>query len=574
MADLGEPWGVEFANEGTSPFSRLARGQYLALAAMRARIFANSFRTAAGAFELGARTVSYFMYCVMGIGLGVAAGVVAHSLVSRERWQALSIECWIVCVLWLAIAIALVSFQEQYDLAGLLQFPVNFPSFFLLHLIFGLIDISTIVGGLCSLGILVAVTVARPYLFSSTLAALAGFAVFNIFLVRAVLAWIDRWLAKRRSREIVSALFLLLMVSLQLFNPALRNQGHGAHGRHSESREVASPQFHEQPIWARTAEAVQAWLPPGLAVAAIQQANERQPAAELQALGLLGVFALGAAVVLGVRLRAEYRGESLGEAPDRRNREKAQSGWLISGPGPVAAEIEKDLRTLLRSTPQLYSVCVPMVMVFIIASLFRNGTTVTQRQFHLALPLCVAYGLLGFTQLMYNNLGGEGRGIQLLFLFPVPVRTILLAKNLFHAALYVLVAIGSAVLACLRIGRPDGVVVAATFSWVIFALPANLAAGNILSLTMAYRVNLGRIGRQAGSQANALLGMLIQALFLGVGATVITLCAMVGNIWIASGVFLSLACLSVLAWILVLRNTDELANQRRDTLIARLARLE
>jgi ABC-2 type transport system permease protein len=574
MADLGKPWGAGFENAGAGPFSRLARNQYVALATMRARIFANSFRTSAGAFELGARTVSYFMYCVLGLGLGVGAGAVAFSLVARNRWRDLSIECWIVCVLWLAISVALVSFQEQYDLTGLLQFPINFRSFFFLHLIFGLIDVSTIVGGLCCLGMLVAITLRRPDLFASTFAALVGFAVFNIFLVRAVLAWIDRWLAKRRSREIVSALFLLFLLSLQLLNPALRNPGHGPRHNHIGNPGIANSQPRELPPWAKMMDAVQAWLPPGLTAAVIQQSNQREPGVELESLSLLGAYVLGAAGILAVRLRAEYRGESLGEAPDRSRKEKAPSGWLISGRGPIAAEIEKDLRTLTRSTPQLYSVCVPMVMVFIIASLFRNGTSVALRPFHLSLPLCVAYGLLGFTQLMYNNLGGEGSGIQLLFLFPVPVRTILLAKNLFHAVLYAIVAIGSALLATLRIGRPDPVVVAATFAWVIFVLPANLAAGNILSLTMAYRVNLGRIGRQSGSQANALLGMLIQAVLLGIGAAVMTLCAMFDTMWIASPIFLGLACFSVLAWVLVLRHADEMANQRRDTLIARLAKIE
>ncbi|HUB30810.1 MAG TPA: hypothetical protein VL967_13980 [Terracidiphilus sp.] len=574
MADLGESWRVEFEKAGAGPFSRLACRQYVALATMRARIFANSFRTAAGAFELGARTVSYFMYCVLGVGLGVGAGAVAYSLVARDQWQALSVECWIVCALWLAISVALVSFQEQYDLTGLLQFPVNFRSFFLLHLIFGLIDVSTIVGGLCCLGMLVAVTLARPGLFAAALAALVGFVVFNIFLVRAVLAWIDRWLAKRRSREIVSALFLLSMLSLQLLNPALRSPSHGPRHHRIGNPGMAMSPPRELPPWAKTMDAVQAWLPPGLTAAVIRQSTDRQPTAELESLGLLGIYALGAAGILAVRLRAEYSGESLGEAPDRGHKEKAQSGWLIAGRGPIAAEIEKDLRTLTRSTPQLYSVCVPMVMVFIIASLFRNGTSVTLRPYHLSLPLCVAYGLLGFTQLMYNNLGGEGTGIQLLFLFPVPVRTILLAKNLFHGVLYGCVAIGSAIFASLRLGHPDPVVAAVTFSWVVFALPANLAAGNILSLTMAYRVNLGRIGRQSGSQANALLGMLIQAVLLGVGAAVMTLCAMLDRMWIASPIFLGLACFSVLAWILVLRNADEMANQRRDTLIAKLAKIE
>jgi ABC-2 type transport system permease protein len=236
--------------------------------------------------------------------------------------------------------------------------------------------------------------------------------------------------------------------------------------------------------------------------------------------------------------------------------------------------MEKELRTMLRSTTQLYAVGVPMIMVFIIGSLFRNGPNVSKHPFQLAMPLCVAYGLLGFTHLIYNNLGGEGKGIQLLFLSPTPIRTFLLAKNAFHGVLYALVALVSSVLAGLRVGLPSAAVLAATLAWLIFALPANLAAGNVLSLTMPYRVNLGRIGRQQGSQANALLSMLIQGSILGVGAGVIGLCTLFDRLWLAAPVLVVLAGVSFFAWMRVLRNADALANQRRDVLIEKLAKAE
>ena len=572
MADVDKPWIPANGKLSKGVLGSLARGQYGALAAMRARLFVNSFRTTSGAFEMGARTVSFFIYCLMGLSLGTAAGIVAYSLVARQRWQSLSIEFWILGVLWLAISVALVSFQEQYDLSGLLQFPVNFRTFYLLHLIFGLVDVSTIVGGLCCFGILAAVAFVRPDLFIATLVALAGFAVFNILLVRAVLAWIDRWLAKRRSREIVSAVFLLAMLSLQLLNPVVRNEGFQRHSKRDQ--DIGAQRLHEMPAWLNSVESVQAWMPPGLTAAIPREASARNAGSASQSLGALGVYVLVAGGLLGIRLRAEYRGENLGEAPGRRIQDKVDSGWFISGSGPVSAQIEKELRTILRSMPQMYSVGVPMLMVFVIASLFRNGASFTQHSFHLALPVCIAYGLLGFTQLMYNNLGGEGKGIQMLFLFPVPIRTVLLGKNLFHATLYFLVALGAGTLATLRMGRPSAVIVATTISWLAFALPANLAAGNLLSLTMAYRVNLGRIGRQSGSQANALLSMVIQTMIVGVGATVISLCGIFEEPWIAPPALFLLACASVVGWLLVLRNADRIALQRRDALLARLARIE
>ena len=110
--------------------------------------------------------------------------------------------------------------------------------------------------------------------------------------------------------------------------------------------------------------------------------------------------------------------------------------------------------------------------------------------------------------------------------------------------------------------------------WLAFALPANLAAGNILSLTMPYRVNLGRIGRQAGSQANALLSMLIQAMILGIGAGVIGLCTFLGRPWLAVAILAVLAAGAMIVLTIVLRNSDAIAGKRRDGLLAQLAKAE
>ena len=436
MADLGAPASDGFAPAGTGPFGRMARGQYAALAAMRMRLFVNGLRSNDGVFELGARAIAFIVYGCMGLGLGVGAGVTAYSFVSRQMWQVIPIEFWVICFIWQAVSVALASFQEQFDLGGLLRFPIGFGAFYALCVLFGLVDASTLLGGLCSVGVLAGVTIARSDLFGWTALALAIFAAFNIFLVRAILAWIDRWLAKRRSREIVSAIFLLAVVSLQLLNPALHQPGNSRlHGRAARNAATRAMVDQVRP-WVKYVGAVQAWLPPGLVAVAIEQGAEHEPAPALMSVGVLGLYALATGGLLAFRLRAEYRGENLGEAPTKTKVDARESGRLIGGAGPMSAVIEKDLRTLTRSMPQLYAVCVPVLMVFIIGSVFRNGFTGTGRPFQFALPICVAYGLLGFAQLMYNNLGPEGKGIQMLFLFPVPIRTVMLAKNLFHALLF------------------------------------------------------------------------------------------------------------------------------------------
>ncbi|MGA8740916.1 MAG: hypothetical protein WB561_06995, partial [Terracidiphilus sp.] len=420
------------------PFGRMARRQYAALVAMRWRMVANSVRSVQGAFEFGARGVAFIVYSIMGLSLGFGLGAGAFSMVSSGHLQLLSALFWTVLLVWQVLPIALASFQEQFDLNGLLRFPVSFGSFYLLHVVFGLVDVPTILGGICSLGILVGVTLARPGLFLWTALVLAAYALFNILLARTVLAWVDRWLSKRRSREVVSAIFLLLMLSLQLLNPALHQQNRNRSGKHRGNHPSAGIEINELPEWAKSAIAVGPWLPPGLAAEGIyQNAIQKTPFA-LESMGVLGLYILATGALLGVRLRAEFRGERLSDAPAARKRNESDRRWLIDGSGPIAAVMEKELRTIPRSMPLLFAMGAPLLTVLVISTLFRNGA-LGGRPFQLAFPLCVCYALLGFTQLIFNNLGAEGTGIQMLFLSPTPIRTVLLAKNLLHGMLYALV---------------------------------------------------------------------------------------------------------------------------------------
>ena len=570
---------------GGGSMGRLARAQYGALARLRWRMFSNGLRSNKGALELGARTFSYLIYGAMGLGLGAGMGFTTYFLVSAGKWRLLPILFWVLAFLWQAIPIMLASFQEQFDLGILLRFPVRFGSYMLLYLVFGLLDISTILGGLACLGIWIGVAVARPDLLGWTTLALAVFAVFNILLVRAVFAWIDRWLAQRKTREILGALFMVALLSLQLINPALYQKRHARHkGPDERAEQLREAEARYEPLL-KQADAVQQWLPPGLAAQSLRQGVEKDSVGGLESLAGLGLYALVVGGVLALRLKAEYRGENLGSAPARvkatagRSRaaagsEEKTAGRSLVGSGPIAAVIEKDVRSLLRTLPLLYAIGAPLLLVLVFSGVFIKNGAIPTPVFPLALPICMVYAQLGFTQIFYNNLGTEGAGVQLYFLSPTPIRTVLLAKNLLHSFLFCVVALVAALLAVLRLGVPDAAVIAATAAWLLFALPCNLTAGNIFSLKMPYRVNPGRISRQRGSQANALLSLLVQLCVLAVGAAVFAACWFLDRMWLATPIFLALAVVAVFAWRRVLDNADGIAYQRRDALMATLMKTE
>jgi ABC-2 type transport system permease protein len=577
--------GINGAGAGLG--SALARAQYRALAAMRWAAFRNGMRSKLGAFELGARTFTFLLYGLIAISVSFGLGIAAWALVANHYWGFVPLLFWLLCVMWQMVPVMLASFQEQFDLSILLRFPVSFSSYFLLYLLFGLVDVSSLLGGLCSLGLFVGITIARPDLFIWTALALAFFALFNILLSRAVFAWIDRWLAQRRTREILGAVFLLLALSMQLLNPALHAHRHSTgSGSQSEAQQFRNARDKYEPML-KTANAVQKWLPPGAAAEALRLGGKGELVPAIANLGLLGFFALVAGAVLSARLKAEYRGENLGSAPAVKKTEaiktdsikyrpsKLESARLRKHSGPIAAIIEKEVFTLMRSLPLLYALGTPLFLVVIWSTMYRNSVASTGFSFSFpyALPLGMAYALLGFTQFIYNSLGGEGAGIQLYFLSPTPIRTVLLAKNCFHSLLFAVDALVAGLLITMRMGFPGAAMLAATLGWVAFALPTQLATGNLISLMMPYRINPGRITRQRGSPLSALLSLLIQVAVIGLGAGVFAVSWLAGNTWLAVPIFLVLSGGAIFAWLRVLYNADRLANQRRDSLIGLLAKI-
>jgi ABC-2 type transport system permease protein len=553
----------------------LAQRQYRALAAMRWQMFKNGLRSSKGVLELGARTFSYVTYTLVGLGLSAGLGIAAYAIISSGHLRYLTIPFWAVFVIWQMLPVVLASFQEQFDLGVLLRFPLSFGSYLLLYLIFGLIDVSTITGVLCSLGLWVGITVAKPGMVAWAALGLAAFAAFNVLLVRAIFAWVDRWLAQRRTREIVGAIFLLFVLSLQLLNPALHQSRRTGRMNRVERAADAQKTMAEARPWLRKAYAVQRWLPPGLSAQVVEFADDHQAEPASDSAGLLGMYALVAGLVLAARLKSEYAGENLGEAPSRKKAagrgDAERRGWMAQGSGPIGALMEKELRALLRTLPLLYAVGAPLLLVLVFSGVFiRNGPQ--SQTFQLTLPICLVYVQLGFTQLFYNCFGTEGMGVQMYFLSPTPMRTVLLAKNLFVSILFGLAALMAGVLTSLRLGVPQGTVIAASAGLVLFALITNLAAGNVFSLTMAYRINPGRLTRQRGSQANSLLSVLVQLGVIGVGAAVFGLCWWLHIEWLATPVFVVLAAAALVVWRIGLGNSDALANRHKDELIAAVAK--
>jgi ABC-2 type transport system permease protein len=534
------------------------RAQFRAVIWLRWRMLLNFLRTRRGGFEIASLIIFRGFFALIGLGMGIGLGFVSWDITTHNSLSLLAALLWPVLIVWQVIPIMLASFQENTDLGFFLRFPLNFFAYVLFYLLFGIFDISSITGGIALLGILIGVAAARPSLFFVVFLALTLFAIFNILLTRMIFAWIERWLAQRKTREILGLVFLTTVLSLEFLNPAL----YGNLGRfHSFSRAAFMHKF-------TVIVHVQNFLPPGITANALNFIHTGHPFLALANALFLVAYAAVAAQLLILRLRAEYRGESLGQAPAQ-SAKAVPRRRALDGSGPIAAVIEKELRYLMRSGVMLYQLLSPLFIVFVFSAHSTNpfGNRFSQE---FALPLGNAYGFLGLTRFLYNNLGAEGAGIQLYFISPTPFRTILLGKNIVHIGIFCLEAVMVSTLVIIRSGLPSPQILLLTVCWLAFALPVQLAAGNYISITMPYRLNFARMGRGSGSAGNDLLSLLFEVLIVVAGAVIYILLRLIGHPGLAAPVFLVLAAGSTLCWLHILARSGKLLAARKENLIATL----
>jgi ABC-2 type transport system permease protein len=546
------------------------RTQLAAIGWLRWRLFVNSLRSTRGMLELVSRIMVSFAFAIGGLGGAFGMGIAAYFAISAGKPEMIALPLWFVFIFWQVFPIMATAFTNNPDSSDLLRFPLSYSSYFLVRMAYGACDPATALGSLWSFGILMGVGFAKPDLLPWAALVLLAFAAFNLLLMQMVFAWVERWLAQRRTREIMGILFVLLMLSFQLIGPVIRHfgrrSGAGAHESFQRYIDILVP--------------VQGMLPPGLAADAIAQAVFSRFMTGFSSLALLCAFVLVIAYCLHARLRAQYRGENLSEvaAASVVPRDRSlQLGWNLPGfSAPVVAVFEKEIRYLLRSGPMLISLIAPLFVLFVFRfgamNSVRHSGVFLSRAPDMAFPAAVGYTLLMLTNFAYNNFGGDAGGIQFFYASPVRFRDIVLAKNLTHAGILAIEVIFAWVAVSLLYGRPAFDVTVAALAGLVFAGPINFSAGNLLSIYAPKKLDYSSFGRQRASQTTVLISLGVQIFVVGVGVAAFWIARHYGNFWIATLILLVLAGISLSGYAMVLNRMDGLALQRRETLVAELCR--
>ncbi len=539
--------------------------QLAAIAELRWRMFVNGLRSKRGKMELVSRIIVTAAFALGGLGGFTAATGFAWYFVSQGKAEYLATLFWPIFFFWQVFPVMATAFTNNPDSSELLRFPLNYSSFFLIRLAYGFFDPASALGCLGLFGILLGVSFARPALFPWTLLVVLTFALFNLVLMQTVFAWLERWLAQRRTREIMGVLFILVMLSFQLIGPMMERFEKKPRPELSRATQIVAQ--------------VQAVLPPGLAADTIAQVTHSHLLIGGSSLLFLATLTAAIGSLLHIRLRAQFRGENLSEAAARpvvAQPQGLQVGWNLSWfSQPVAAVFEKEVRYLARSGPMLLTLVMPLFMLVI----FRLGPMNPMRQSNflsrtpdMAFPGAAAYALLVLTNLVFNSFGGDAAGVQFFYASPVHFRQIMLGKNLTHASILV----ANTALAWLAVsyfyGTPHLAVTVATVAGLLFAVPLNFAAGNLLSIYSPKKRDFATLGRQNVSQTTVLVSLGLQIVIVGVGVAAFAVARFYKNLWIAALLFLVLAAISIPVYVIVLRRIDGIAIQRRETLLAELCR--
>ena len=555
--------------EHSQPHTIPAAVQFRAIAWMRWRMFANSFRRQKGrgevaglVFRVVLRIILWPFLALWVIGPAVASGFLAWKAASSHHEGEMVVLLAGVFLLWQFVAINAASMAaaiSNFDPASLLRFPLPFGRYLVLRLMLGLLTPSTIVGCFTLLAAAIGVAVADRSLGLVAAVVLAVYAAMNIFFSRMAAAWLERWLSSRRGREIFGTLMAIFAVGIQVINfRHIGTHGHATRSWLMTFLETPHPRM--------------GWLPFSFAGKAILLAGH--PLARCaQFAGLLAWSALFLAV-FAIRLHRQFLGEYLTEGPPRAaaGRRQTSTQPKVSSPTtqrPSVSFLPQTISACLRKEwlslqgVQLISMLTPLVFVFI----FARGILGHHPAY--LLSGSAGYVLLGSLAAQYNIFGADGAGVQLYLLAPIRMRDVILAKNL--ASLTVLlpqvllawaivwVSAGSSI--------PPPALVSAVF-WVVFVIFTNLAFGALRSIQAPIRVltpGQTRSLRPAGAGRTS--GLLVLGIFLGsmlLEVPVMLLASYLGNLWLAAWVFAPLAAIAVGAYLLLLQKSDELVLSRRD----------
>ncbi len=562
---------------------RQTRAQYAAIAALRWRMFVNIARRASTPGEIASRVILYTLLAGSAVVLTFGAGGFAWFLIHQGMLNRLVLLFWGIFAMCQMLNLNLGQPGTTFDPTQLIRFPLRLSSFVAVRLFFNLLSPANVMATVMSLAAAAGISLARPRLWPYALLVCAVFAITNVLFSRMVFAWIDRWLSTRRAREIFTAAIFVFSMAFQYVNLNV-NAGFGRSRRHHASP-VSQQRLNAAATFYHRATPMLNVLPPNLTGHSLEIAANGQTTGFLVDTAGSAAYAALFLVIFGLRMRTEYRGESLSDTasdsslpssfPSRSLPPSASAARESAGPPAKQGFLSSSLLALLgkewtymrRNTGLLYGLVTPLFLVVLFA--LRMGRNTTSPWI---VPMAIAYALVGIAPMSYNSLGLDGTGAQIYFMAPVPLYRVFLAKNLLHFAIAALeVTVVVAVLSYVA-GPPRLLTLGGVLLWACGSLLLSTSLGNRRSVSAPKKINLSRMSGRQASQSSAFLSLGILAACVGYGAGVLFLSAHIAHTWVALPCFAALAVVGVLVYRANLRSLQTFTLAHRDTLFEELGK--
>jgi ABC-2 type transport system permease protein len=534
------------------------------VAGLRWRILRNSLRKKNNRLDLIGLILTGIFSGILVVALSFAFYAGAYAFVSQGRLEWMALLFWGIFLFWQIFPVFVAGFGANFEFRTLLRFPLSLRTFYAIGLAYGFADFSAIASVCWLLSITAGATAAKPGVLPAMLLIVAVFMLLNVTIERLIGSWLERLLARRRTRELFLGLFVLSMVSLNFLTPIMQRYGASA-----------------RPVFLRLLPYF-AWLPPSLAGRALAAVIHLQPGAFLVSFALLLLYLALLSVLLWRRFAAQYRGEELSEtaAPVR----ALIRPILANDDGPdrlsllspqVAAIVRKEFRYLTRNGFAYLTLLLPPLLILIFSMNFAGrhptvgGRGISADMFF---PGMMAYLILILMAPAYNSFAYEGRGIQTYFTAPLLFRDVLLGKNLMLVSVLSLeIALSMAMLAW-RVGLPSAHMLVATCAAIIFTIVGQLTIANWSSITFPRKMEFGRMHGQRQSGMAVLVAFGAQILMGGISAVILFTGNWTGNLWLPAQAFIFLAAAAVAGYFASLDALTKLAEKKKEVLIEALSR--
>ena len=543
---------------GVVPRPGLAR-QISLLAALRWRLLRNSLRSKNNRLDLIGLVVVGLLAGLFVLGVGFAFFTGAYNFVSNRTFDWLNLLFWGIFLWWQLFPIFAAGFGVSFEFRTLLRFPVKLSAFYFMGLAYGLTDFGAIAGLFWLTATTAGAVTAKPSLLPAMLLVGALFVLLNVALERLVGSWLERLLAKRRSREIFFAVFIVLMVSVQLIGPALGRYG-----------PAAAP-------WVVLVLPYFAVLPPSLAGKAVRSAVAGDLPAFLTHVAGSFVYIVMIGSLLWLRFAAQYRGEELGEtvapviASSKSKKAQRNRDALEFLSPQVAAMVRKELHYLFRNGFAALLLFLPPLLVFALITQARLSRSqfISPENFF---PGLMAYLILILMAPAYNSFAYESKGIQTYFTAPLRFREILLGKNFVQVSLVTTELFLCIAAFSYRIGLPSAPVFVATLAAIVFTVVGQLSIANWSSLSFPRKLAFGQVHGQRQSGMAVLVAFGAQILLFGIGGVVLMLGTWTGDRWLPAKAFALLSVAAAGGYIASLDALTNLAEKKKDRLMEALCR--